>query len=169
MSESKAPDKHKFEQDAGMTLEQVYGFAFRDYIPLMQNLAKELGEDGFLEALERASYQAATDYVRQVAKNAPGRDLKTLTDWARIMPPYWEQRLTFEIVEDTETAFEVKVTECIWAKTFRDANAPDIGYATVCHRDFATCRAFNPKIKMIRTKTLMQGHECCDHRWVWEE
>ena len=71
-------------------------------------------------------------------------------------------------MEDTKTAFEVKVTECIWAKTFHDLKAPDIGYAMVCHADFAIATAFNPKMKLIRSKTLMQGHDCCNHRWVME-
>ena len=98
-----------------------------------------------------------------------GRKPAFFTDWARNPNQYWEQRLTFEVVEDSEMAFEIKVTECIWATTFREANAQDIGYATVCHQDFAMCRAFNPKIGMIRSKTLMQGDDCCNHRWVWEE
>lgn len=60
------------------------------------------------------------------------------------------------------------MTECLWAATFRAAGAEDIGYATICHPDFATTTAFNPRMRMIRTKTLMQGHDCCNHRWVME-
>ena len=56
-----------------------------------------------------------------------------------------------------------------WAKTFREAGSADIGYAAVCHEDYAACQAFNPKIKMIRTKTLMQGDGCCDHRLIWQD
>ena len=63
---------------------------------------------------------------------------------------------------------EVRVTRCLWAETFRGADAADIGYAFVCHPDFASTTAFNPKMRMIRTKTLMQGHEYCNHRWVGE-
>jgi hypothetical protein len=47
-------------------------------------------------------------------------------------------------------------------------NAADIGFATVCFTDYATAAAFNPKLKMIRSKTLMQGHDCCNHRYVME-
>jgi len=68
-------------------------------------------------------------------------------------------------VEDSETAHEIRVTECLWAKTFREAGAAAIGYAVVCHGDYAECQAFNPHIRMIRTKTLMQGDDCCNHRW----
>ena len=73
--------------------------------------------------------------------------------------------LGFEIVEDTETAFEVRVTECLWAKTFRDADAADLGYACICHPDYAMAKAFNPKLHMVRDKPLMQGCSHCNHRW----
>jgi len=63
---------------------------------------------------------------------------------------------------------EIRVTECLWAKTFRDAKAGDIGYATICYQDYAMSQGFSSKLKMIRSKTLMQGHDYCNHRWVWE-
>jgi hypothetical protein len=28
-------------------------------------------------------------------------------------------------------------------------------------------KGFNPKIKLVRDKTLMQGHEYCNHRYIW--
>ena len=76
--------------------------------------------------------------------------------------------LTLEIVEDTPQAVEVKVTECLWAKTFREMGAAEIGYSLICYRDYADCQGFNPSITMIRSKTLMQGDDYCNHRFVWE-
>jgi hypothetical protein len=79
-----------------------------------------------------------------------------------------DHALTMAIVDESDTAVEVRVTECLWAKTFRAADAADIGYACICHPDFAIARAFNPGMRMIRDKTLMQGHTHCNHRWVME-
>ena len=50
----------------------------------------------------------------------------------------------------------------------REEDALDLGYACVCHADFGLPVGINPKLKLIRTKTLMQGHDCCNHRYVWE-
>jgi hypothetical protein len=94
------------------------------------------------------------------------------TDWATwtaLMDDPDNQRITFEVVERTDRVWEIKVTECLMAKTFREAGAADIGYAVQCSGDPALCRGFNPKIRQLRTKTLMQGDDCCNHRWVWEE
>ena len=76
--------------------------------------------------------------------------------------------LTLKVVEDTPEAYEVKSTEGLWAQTFRAKGAAEIGYALRCHRDYADCWGFNPKITLIRSKTLMQGDDCCNHRFVWE-
>ncbi len=74
-----------------------------------------------------------------------------------------------EVVEDSEHVFEMKITECLAEIVFREANALDLGYACVCHADFGLPVGINSKLKLIRTKTLMQGHDCCNHRYVWEE
>ena len=111
--EDKTPDTHKFQQASGMTLEQVYNFAFKGYISLMQSLAKELGEDGFLEVLERASLQAAAHDVQEATRNIPRRDLAIFTNWLRFPDPDTVQRLTFDVVEDTERAFEIRVIHLV--------------------------------------------------------
>ena len=167
-------DKHKFEEDAGMTFQEVYDFAYRGSrclgsISLLKSLANELGEDRFIETLKRAASQAVIQAAQSAAKNRPNTDLATLGSWLRDPDRFTEHVLTYDIVEDTERVFEVRVTECLWAKTFRDGDASDIGYAALCHTDYAASQAFNPKIRLIRTKTLMQGDDCCDARWVYEE
>jgi len=38
----------------------------------------------------------------------------------------------------------------------------------VCHGDYAWAEGFNPDIKLVRDKTLMQGDSICNHRYVWQ-
>ena len=72
--------------------------------------------------------------------------------------------MTREVIEETAEVREVKITECLWAKTMRELKPTDIGYAVICYGDYAWCQRFNPKIRLTRTKTLMQGDDCCDIR-----
>ncbi|MBM3748197.1 MAG: hypothetical protein FJW34_20635 [Acidobacteria bacterium] len=163
---SAAPAKHKFSEKSEMTYEQVYQFAYGGFIPLLKNLAEELGKDKFDALLKKASSQAGVQAAKEQTKKLGKNDLAAFMAPMKTNDPFYRHVLTFEFVEDTAKAAEIKVTECLWAKTFREANAADIGYAAVCHGDFAYAPAFNPKMKMIRTKTLMQGHDCCNHRYV---
>ncbi len=161
--------KNKFLADSQMSFQQVYDFAFKNFIPLLKNLAAELGEDHFLETLKEVTFDAALQGGQDGAKNVPCNDLATLTDWAKDPNHFWKHVLTFEIVKDTAKIFEVRISECLWAKTFLENEAADIGYALLCHPDYACCQGFNPKIKMKRSKTLMQGDDYCNHCWVWEK
>ena len=118
--------------------------------------------------LKRASSEYTSQRAQDRIQNLPKNDLAAFTAWTKEPNPFYNHVLTYEIVEETDKIFENKITECLWAETFRDANASDIGCATNCHPDYAYARAFNPKMRMIRTKTLMQGHDCCNHRWILE-
>ena len=161
--------KHKFSEDSNMTFQQVYDFAFKDLVPILQNLAKELGEDRVLEALRRISFEDALRAGQDDARHLPCADFAAFNAWAREPSHFWKHVLTFEVVQDTPRAFEVQVTECLWAKTFREMGAADVGYLLICHPDYAYCQGFNPRITMSRSKTLMQGDDYCNHCWAWEE
>jgi hypothetical protein len=153
---------HKFAAPAEMSFEEVFKHAYADsFIPTMRVLQERIG----LENIQSAASEAAARQFGQMAKTAPSNGL---ADWVfPLKNPnrFWKHALTYEVVDDTENAFEVKITECLWAKTFRDADAADLGYACVCHADYAMAQAFNPKLYMIRDKTLMQGRSHCNHRW----
>jgi len=127
-----------------------------------------MGREKLVEMLTRASSAAAVEQVRERLKKNLKNDLATYTEDLRHPNPLFNHALTFQLVEDTPTAVEARITECLWAKTFREADAADIGYAHLCQTEVAAVPAFNPKIKFIFTKTLMQGHDCCNHRWVVE-
>ncbi len=160
--------KHKFLEDSGFTYKDVFEFAYRDWlIPIMQSLANEIGKDEFIEMLKRTSSEIGAKSGRDMAKSMQKNDL---TAYASNLKANELNKhvLTYEIVEETDKAVQLKITECLWAKTFREAKASDIGYAVQCHRDYAWTPAFNPKMRFIRTKTLMQGHDCCNNRRILE-
>ena len=43
--------KHKFAADSQMTFEEIFDFDYRKIIPVLQGLARELGEEHFLAVL----------------------------------------------------------------------------------------------------------------------
>lgn len=163
------PAKHKFQEPCGMSYEQLFQFSYgQAAIPLMKALAAETGREKLVEMLKRASSAAAVEEVREGLKKNPKNDLATYTAEVRNPGPLFKHALTYTVVEDTPTAVEMRISECLWAKTFREADAGDIGYACLCQTEFAALKLFNPKIKLTFTKTLMQGHDCCNPRYVME-
>jgi hypothetical protein len=93
---------------------------------------------------------------------------RCLADWAISLKEPSEilrNAIAFDVVEDSDSVFEVRVNECLWASTFRAADAADLGYSWVCHPDVAMAEAFNPDMRLSRDRTLMQGASHCNHRW----
>jgi len=161
--------KHKFLEDSGMSYKEVFEFAFkRRFIESMKIFGEMMGKEKFLEMLAKASADAGAKATKEQIKNLPQTNFAMFVAGTKMIDRFWRHVLTMKPYEETKTSYEVRVTECLWAQTFREEDAADIGYATHCHVDYATATAFNPNIRMYRTKTLMEGHEYCDHKWVWE-
>jgi len=152
-----------------MTFQDVFDFAYKDLIPVLQGLARELGEERFFETLKKVVYDTSLKAGQDSARLLPCNDFAAFNASMREPSRFARHILTVEIVEDTPRAVEVKVTECLWAKIFREMGAEDLGYRLICYRDYADCQGFNPQITLIRSKTLMQGDDYCNHRFVWEE
>jgi hypothetical protein len=162
------PLSKRSAEKADMTHEDIFKFAYGEAIPVLKNLSGQIGKDRFLEMLQKATSEAAVREVEEAYGKQPKRDLATYLADLKKPSPLYQHALTFEFVKDTEKEAEAKITECLWAKTFRKANAADIGYSLICHGDIAAIKAYNPKITLTRSKLLMKGDDECRFRWVME-
>ena len=131
-----------------------------------KTLIEELGEDKALELIRKNTNKELFARGQNQAKASPDTSLESYVRMFR--SPFWDNILTMEIVEDTEKAFELKVTECISAEICKASDfGGKKGHALVCYGDYAWAEGFNPKIKLVRDKTLMEGHKYCNHRYIW--
>lgn len=158
-----AAEETKFQNEFCRTYEKVWQWRYHYYIDLMEELAKVVGRAELMEMIKKGK-----DAIKMKgAENNPNFKLSEFGNYVK-NSEYFNNALTFEIIENTDTLFEIKITRCLWAKTFQEKNAADIGYATICHGDFSGAKAMHPKLHLDRTKTLMQGFDCCHERYVFE-
>jgi len=161
--------KHKFLEDSGMSFQEVFEFKFKPFIELMENFARQMGRDKLLEMIRKDSEESYRRDAKKTVEWLQKNDFATFKSIYKEKPDrFWDHVETKVITEESDTVIASRITECLFAKTFRDAGAPDIGYAWCCHGDFAWAQAFNPKLRLIRDKTLMNGDEYCNPRRVWE-
>jgi hypothetical protein len=64
---------------------------------------------------------------------------------------------------------EIAVTECVLVGPVLENDMGKIGNAWLRHEDYGHAQGYNPRIELIRDKTLMLGHSCCNHRYVWTD
>ena len=158
---------HSPTEKADVTWEEMFRFAFqKDLVPILKALAAEIGREKFVQMLQATTGGLAGKGM--AGRSLPKRDFATFTANLRSVPPLYQHAFQWEMLEDSPRAFEYRVTQCLWAKSFVDQDAGDIGYAMVCHPDYAIATGFNPKLKLTRTKTLMQGGDSCHFRYTME-
>jgi hypothetical protein len=127
----------------------------------MESLSEYLGRDNLLDLLKKIK----DDRIKRKSTINPEHNLANFIKGFKDID--YKNTLTYRIIEESEKAFELRTTECLWAKTFLERNAGDIGYLTICYGDFASAKAYHPELKLRLTKTRMQGFDCCNHRWTW--
>jgi len=151
--QEKKPFRERISQNAGMSYEQVFTMAYRDMIlPQLNELANDIGREKLVELLKKATDKTYSDpgFMGRLNSNVPEQ--------------FWGSVLDLEVVDQTADSYTYKITNCLWAKIFREANAPDLGYAMACYGDYAMARTKNERLE--RNKTLMQGHDCCMMKWI---
>jgi hypothetical protein len=159
---------HTWTEKSDMTWEAVFRFAYQaNFIPQMKALEGKIGSEKFISMIQEAMDERVKNEPPEAS--SAKHDLASWTAGLETPPPLFQHALVYEIVEDTPKAFEVRISKCLWAKTFRDEDAAALGYAAICYPDFGVARGYSPKMKLVRTKTLMQGYEYCNHRYEWSE
>jgi hypothetical protein len=61
------------------------------------------------------------------------------------------------------------IKRCRYAEMYKELGIEEVGFLLSCGRDYAMVSGFNPMMKLYRTKTLMEGVDCCDFRFEMEQ
>lgn len=81
----------------------------------------------------------------------------------------WEPMLKrgfvkYDIEEIDDSRICLKVTSCLFAEIVVDLDIPrDWAFALYCVDDEHMVKGFTPAMEFTRSKTLMEGHDCCNH------
>ena len=69
----------------------------------------------------------------------------------------------------TPERLEYDMTYCGYAEMYKEMGLAKIGHLLSCNRDGTFCDGYNPKMKLTRTQTIMEGADHCDFRYRMEE
>ena len=160
--------KEKFD----ISYEDYFRTRFNGITEMVRALTPLLNEIEVLNRIKELYIKKSKDLITRLLK-----DKKPVTNFEEFKEIYKEQLSTefmdhcleFKITQDTPNILSFKFTKCLWARTFIEINEPGLGYAMCCNPDYSMAKAFHPKLKLIRNKTLMQGNDCCDSTYVWED
>jgi hypothetical protein len=110
--------------------------------------------------------RSAIEQARQFAAAAPGGpSLKAFQD----VMPLWTKggALEIDVQEKTDTSFVFNVVRCRYAETYKAMGLAEIGHLLSCNRDGAFCEGYDPRLKLERSQTIMQGASHCDFKYTY--
>jgi predicted ArsR family transcriptional regulator len=71
--------------------------------------------------------------------------------------------------EEAEIGFQMNCTKCPHYELAKRHGITEQMFYMVCEGDHFIAEGFNPNIGFKRTKTLMQGDDCCDHFYYYKD
>jgi len=130
--------------------------------PLIKAFIEEIGEDKALAVVRsvigKLARQSGMDLAKALGGNTMAYLARGLTAWAK------GDAYEMEGTTLTETEYVYNITRCRYAEMYKAIGMADLGVILSCGRDFELISGFNPKMKLTRTKTIMEGCDCCDFR-----
>jgi hypothetical protein len=132
--------------------------------PLLEAFGREFGRERVLEVARDVIVELAQAQGREVARTAGGDDIAAL---AGALEP-WTRNGSLEMrtLRRTERELHFDVTRCRYAEMYRALGIPELGAVLSCNRDFAFGSGFNPRLRLRRTQTIMEGAPHCDFRFT---
>lgn len=171
MTCSKSPEKWKEKMD--ITYEEYFtpspSMPHPGIVALVREMEQAMGREKAHGILERTARKQTVEGIKTAVEKEPIHSFSDFIEARKNRGPISTHGTTDEIVEETEDRLVFNMTECLWARAWREMGAADIGFLWNCKPDFALVQAMHPRLKLKRSKTLMQGDECCDFTYYWEE
>lgn len=131
--------------------------------PIVEAFCQEFGRECTLEILNRTIKQIAFHQGVQLAKNMGGN---TIMNYAQALDAWKkDDALQIEIIEQDETRLYFNVVRCRYAELYKELGILELGKYLSCNRDEALIEGFNPRIKLKRSQTIMEGAKFCDFRY----
>jgi hypothetical protein len=128
-------------------------------------LKKRFGEEVY-QVLVDSYCEGNRERFRKYAEEAGDVSIESFLKYQ------WEplSEMGFEYtMEKTEEGFQVYCTKCPPAEQAIRNGTTELNFHMCCGGDQFNVEGFNSNIGFTRTKTLMQGDDCCDHFYFYKD
>ncbi len=141
------------------------GWGKRDTVELLKGLTAEHGDRAGKTVERFLELNIRRDWA-EIGKTEAHAGTE-IEDFIRVLwDPLKAQGFEYTIQREGGSA-EFRVTRCPVQALAEKTGMHEWFYHLACATDHYTTPAFSPKIRFSRTKTLMQGHDCCNHRYSY--
>jgi hypothetical protein len=111
-----------------------------EQLEILRKLRKRFGE-GVIEIASNARLTVHKKWMEQLSNGKSGRPSEIFKHSAFSVTSAEESLLEYEVLEDSDEKFAVKITKCKYADFYIEKGEPEIGYAMHCALDFGEAEA----------------------------
>ena len=128
--------------------------------PLIRAFCEAFGKEKTYEVVRNAMAKIALETGRRDAEKYG----KGLDSFRENCLPTWDAHgaLKKEAKENTPECCAFDVTYCAYANLYKELGVSEIGALVSCCRDLPYIQGFDDSIEFSRSKTIMEGCDCCD-------
>ena len=131
--------------------------------PVIRAMAQRIGKQEALEILievnQREAFQRGQHLKERLGQTGITELVQEVAGWGE--GGVWEM----EVLEQTLDTYSFNVTRCPYYEKYREWGLEEYGTALSCCRDEPFARGFHPRLRLVRTQTIMEGAEYCDFRY----
>jgi fumarate reductase iron-sulfur subunit len=131
--------------------------------PVIRAVSQRIGKDQALVILKEINEQEAFQRGQNMMETEEQNDIEGLINevasWGE--GGIWEM----DVLEQTSTTYFFNVRRCPYFEKYRELGLDEFGVELSCCRDKPFARGFNPRLKLVRSKTIMEGADYCDFRY----
>ena len=137
--------------------------------PIVSSLIKAFADKiGYEKAAEIAKEVIREDAILSGKTLAEEYSGNSIAELSKIAKEVWakDDGLEIKMIKETEKELFFDVSYCGYAEIYEKLGVKKLGCILSCIRDFYFLEGFNPKITLKRTKTIMEGDDCCNFRYT---
>ena len=142
----------------------IEGYHLKDKAVMIDALKEKYGSS-VVDVIETARGKMMREIWQNIAQKVGDDSIDSLIAnlWSDVFFDY-----TYTTNDKDETT--MNVTWCLFAEVARELKLQNLAFHLYCVDDPHIVEGFNPKMGFKRTKTLMEGHDCCNHcYWMKKE
>lgn len=136
---------------------------------MAEAIVENFGDEG-LKVLEKELERDIRNWISGVVEGVKEKNGRTDLGVFEKMFLTIDELEGFEYeIEKIENKIEYKFTKCPIFELAKAISQTKWGYFFFCKGDYFVANEFNPNIELTRTKTLMQGDDCCNHCYTYND
>jgi hypothetical protein len=134
-------------------------------IPVLEVLRERYGKEQASKIIRDALCPHVREKYHNIGKLKSGSPFAKWNEvWNEIRPRIGNN-VEREYITNDENSREYNVKRCRFAEYFIELGEPELGKILMCDFDYYVAEVGEPVIELHRTKTLMEGSDCCDFKY----